>query len=598
MKKHRIGKATFVGFLLGIISIVCMGQVIRGPVTSTPFTRSLLDDTSASEARTTLGISGSTNYTFNTAQFTVTGTNDVNLMNGLTISNVIVKTAMTNDFATASRALFTDANKKVVSSTVTTTELELLQGVTTQPAGTNLFQANQFDIRSDNIGIKSLAIVTNLLVEDGSISAPAIAFKDDTDTGFARLAGNTFSIVTAGTRRWDVLSTGHLVPFADNTYNIGQAGVLEPAGVYAQTTISTTGTLESGAGSASLPGIYMNNDTDSGVYQPGADAVGIATAGTGRWQVDANGHIVAIADNNYDIGADGATRPRDIYAAGELRVGDGAVGAPSVSFDADEDTGLYRIGADILGVSAGGSLSLRVDTTKTEVNDTDVHLQLEETDGAVDEKISGIRANGGSLDFYMRDDAENFYFNWMEVERTGTDLDHILLLPDGADSGDTVSIGYPTLYGNGRLSVKSSSNGDIVFRLEGESGGGLGDIVENAYMARIETTDATVSTLHSFVITANRTYLIEARVTARRTGGASGTADDGAVYIRRAMVTTKSGTVTINAVDTELTQEDQVGWDCTFDVSGNNIRVRVTGAANNTIDWGCKVTTQSQGIGG
>ena len=62
------------------------------------------------------------------------------------------------------------------------------------------------------------------------------------------------------------------------------------------------------------------------------------------------------------------------------------------------------------------------------------------------------------------------------------------------------------------------------------------------------------------------------------------------------MVTTKSGTVTINAVDTELTQEDQAGWDCTLDVSGSNIRVRVTGAANNTIDWACKVTAQAQGL--
>lgn len=102
---------------------------------------------------------------------------------------------------------------------------------------------------------------------------------------------------------------------------------------------------------------------------------------------------------------------------------------------------------------------------------------------------------------------------------------------------------------------------------------------------RVATTDATVTTLATFTIAASKTYLIEARVIARRTGGAAGTADDGAVYIRRAMVTTKAGTVTINAVQDELTQEDQAGWDCTLDVSGSTVRVRVTGAANNSITW-------------
>lgn len=102
---------------------------------------------------------------------------------------------------------------------------------------------------------------------------------------------------------------------------------------------------------------------------------------------------------------------------------------------------------------------------------------------------------------------------------------------------------------------------------------------------RVATTDATVTTLDTIAITASNTYLIEARVAARRTGGAAGTADDGAVYIRRAMVTTKAGTVTINAVQDDLTQEDQAAWDCTLDVSGTSIRIRVTGAANNNVTW-------------
>lgn len=101
----------------------------------------------------------------------------------------------------------------------------------------------------------------------------------------------------------------------------------------------------------------------------------------------------------------------------------------------------------------------------------------------------------------------------------------------------------------------------------------------------VQTDDATVTTLQELIIAPDRTYFVEAIIAARRTGGVAGTADDGAVYIRRAMVTTKLGVVTINAVQDGLTQEDQAGWDATFDVSGTTLRVRVTGAVGNGINW-------------
>lgn len=105
------------------------------------------------------------------------------------------------------------------------------------------------------------------------------------------------------------------------------------------------------------------------------------------------------------------------------------------------------------------------------------------------------------------------------------------------------------------------------------------------YQAKTTTTDATVTTLQTIPITASQTYMLEARIKARRTGGTAGTADDGAGYIRRCMVTTKAGTVTINAVQDGFTQEDQAGWDATLTVSGANVLVRVTGAVNNNISW-------------
>jgi hypothetical protein len=47
-------------------------------------------------------------------------------------------------------------------------------------------------------------------------------------------------------------------------------------------------------------------------------------------------------------------------AGGATLANDGSASAPALSFSADPDTGLYRVGADILGVSAGGAERLRV----------------------------------------------------------------------------------------------------------------------------------------------------------------------------------------------------------------------------------------------
>jgi hypothetical protein len=80
--------------------------------------------------------------------------------------------------------------------------------------------------------------------------------------------------------------------------------------------------------------------------------------------------------------------------------------------------------------------------------------------------------------------------------------------------------------------------------------------------------------------------MLVATVTARRTGGSAGAAEDGASYIVAATVKNVGGTATlIGAVSALYTAEDQAAWNCTIDVTGATARVRVTGAANNNITW-------------
>lgn len=156
-----------------------------------------------------------------------------------------------------------------------------------------------------------------------------------------------------------------------------------------------------------------------------------------------------------------------------------------------------------------------------------------------------------------------------------------------------IGIGTNALAPLAALHAVESTTGEEIFRFESLTA--TDDPNYYAKQYRVLTTDATATTLATIPITASKTYLLDARVDARRTGGAAGTADDGAVYIRRSMVTTKGGVVTINAVQDGLTQEDQAAWDATFIVSGTDVILQVTGAIDNDVTWHATVRLQDVG---
>lgn len=112
--------------------------------------------------------------------------------------------------------------------------------------------------------------------------------------------------------------------------------------------------------------------------------------------------------------------------------------------------------------------------------------------------------------------------------------------------------------------------------------------------ATVTTTDATITTLATFPIPVSTTYSIEAIVTARRTGGSSGTTEDGARYKMSAVYKNVSGSATLIGVIDNSEDEDQASWDATFAISGSSVLCKVTGAANNTINW--KLTARTYQI--
>lgn len=105
------------------------------------------------------------------------------------------------------------------------------------------------------------------------------------------------------------------------------------------------------------------------------------------------------------------------------------------------------------------------------------------------------------------------------------------------------------------------------------------------FKARTTTTDATVTALQRVDVETNKSVFIEARVVARRTGGAAGAAGDTAFYVLQGGFKNIAGTVSLVAASILNGGEDQVGWDLGFSIVGTQAVVVATGAANNNITW-------------
>lgn len=106
--------------------------------------------------------------------------------------------------------------------------------------------------------------------------------------------------------------------------------------------------------------------------------------------------------------------------------------------------------------------------------------------------------------------------------------------------------------------------------------------VEVATDATVQTTDDTVTTLATYAVPDNAIVRVEVEIVARRPSNG-----DSAVY-RRAVGVKRhggGGATLVGAVQDAHTAEDVAGWDATLDVSGNDLRVRVTGEAAATIEW-------------
>lgn len=281
-------------------------------------------------------------------------------------------------------------------------------------------------------------------------------------------AGTFVSLQIANSTYWSLNgvttgsnTVGHIIAQVDNSYDIGSRDggttPLRPRTIYAGTSVEISGLTAAGdpfdatgaangtirahitntdAGSAAVAEVRVQGDSAIGQFRtlstghPDGAGVGVVTAanlhfassgssidfrtgGTGvgstRWRILASGsgsHLVTVADNTYDIGASGATRPRTIYvgtslevgtttgssAAGDLQAGDGtrelfydastntvSINGAASTISSDDDLTLTAVNT---AATTPVVLAITVDNTGATSGDSTLDLNVTSTNGA------------------------------------------------------------------------------------------------------------------------------------------------------------------------------------------------------------------------
>lgn len=194
-----------------------------------------------------------------------------------------------------------------------------------------------------------------LTIPDGATATPSLNFTSDATTGFWRTGANNIGFSKGGsevgeltTAGWQALGSTAAAPafssISDTNTGMYFVGADELG-------FSTGGTLRMNVttaqfvprlpmqitgGSVSTPDYAFNADTNTGMYNVGADDLGFATNGTLRQDIS----TTAITTTLVELGPNGA------------------VGAPAYSFSGDPDTGMYDVSANNLGFATNGTVGM------------------------------------------------------------------------------------------------------------------------------------------------------------------------------------------------------------------------------------------------
>jgi hypothetical protein len=140
------------------------------------------------------------------------------------------------------------------------------------------------------------------------------------------------------------------------------------------TTLSATGVTTVQAGTAALPAITTTGDTNTGIFFPAADTVGMATSGSERLRVDSSGNVgigttsisqklsVKDATTNATNSASFANNNNGVYVRNSTSttsyVGDSTGATNSIAFDTTNYVAILANGSERMRIDSSGNLGI------------------------------------------------------------------------------------------------------------------------------------------------------------------------------------------------------------------------------------------------
>lgn len=200
--------------------------------------------------------------------------------------------------------------------------------------GVELAYGVTLNYTSNGNGVPTADYSTNTL-KDLTFNRITIGGKFDGVSFTNQYVGQLYSVYMSGAKLSDpqvaaLYAEGSITTYSLDLTSLNVANIITTA-----QTIATDGTV-------GAPAYSFTSETSSGLYRIGAGNLGISILGA---------NILSL----------NSTR---LQNAGVYYSASGTIGAPAYSFTGDTVTGLYRIGANNLGISCGGVKQVDISTTK------------------------------------------------------------------------------------------------------------------------------------------------------------------------------------------------------------------------------------------
>lgn len=256
-----------------------------------------------------------------------------------------------------------------------------------------------------------------------------------------------------------------------------------------------TAPLQINAGTAALPGLTIDGDTNTGIYGAAADSLGFSTAGANRMTINVNDVRVGAA---------------------QLLLAPGVVGGPGLSFTNDPDCGLYRAGSDDVRFSVN-SLDITKWTTKLSVSAATAATggtrqdALSLTNGDLD--LSSVTAPASTTAINTRLTPANIIKAWGVVTTDGANPEYNISVTQGFNIGAVSRIDGDTFRVTFAQAFANANYGAVAYFLNGNDiavnvdNGGVGRTASYCeFTVRVASTngatslDATATTVHFFVL--------------------------------------------------------------------------------------------------